>query len=172
MRWILWVCLAAVVVAMQTTLAPQVQIGGVRPDWPFLLVVAISLTARANHALYVSAMVGFFVDLNTIIPLGVFTFCYGSVSLLIVKVRELLFRDALLTYVLVTLFAGLLTQSIIALLRIMQEGAGQYDGIVAVEALGAAVYTALWSFPAHWLYLKVGRLLGLNRLRRVRLGTL
>lgn len=172
MRWILWICLAALVVATQTTLAPQVQIGGVRPDWPFLLVVAISLTARVNHALYASAMVGLFVDLNTVVPLGVFAFCYGSVSLLIVKVRELLFRDALLTYVLVTLFASLLAQAMIALLRITQEGAGQYEGFVAVEALGTAMYTALWSFPAHWLYLKAGRLLGLTRLRRVRLGTL
>ena len=172
MRWIVWVCLAALAVAMQTTLAPQVQIDGVRPDWPFLLVVAISLTARANHALYASAMVGLFVDLTTIVSLGVFTFCYGSISLLIVKVRELLFRDALLTYVLVTLLAGLLLQAVIAVLRIVQEGVGQYEGSVAVEALGAAMYTALWSFPAHWAYLKVGPLLGLIRMRRVRLGTL
>jgi rod shape-determining protein MreD len=172
MRWILWICLAAFVVAAQTTIAPLVQIGGVRPDWPFLLVVAIALTAPGNQALYASALVGLFVDLNTLVPLGVFTLTYGLAALLMLQVRELLFRDALLTYVLVTLIVGLLAQGAVALLRLAQEGAGQYAGSVVLETLGITVYTAMWSFPAHWLFLKLGRPLGLTRVRKVRFGTL
>ena len=172
MRWMAWICLAALVTAMQTTLAAQVQIGGIRPDWPFLLVVAISLTAPATQAMYASAMIGLFVDLHSVIPLGVFTFAYGAASLLTVQVRELLFRDALLTYALVTLMAGLGVQLVIALLRTMQEGADQYQGSLIAEALGIAVYTAVWSFPGHWLYLKARRILGLTRWPRARYGTL
>ena len=172
MRWIAWICLAALVTVMQTTLAGQVQIGSVRPDWPFLLVVAVSLTAPATRAMYVSAMIGLFVDLNSVIPLGVFTFSYGAAALLIVLVRELLFRDSLLTFVLVTLIAGLGAQSVIALLRAVQEGADRYQGSLMAEALGVAAYTALWSFPGHWLYLRARQVLGLTRRRRPRYGML
>ena len=72
----------------------------------------------------------------------------------------------------VTLLAGLGAQLVIALLRTVQEGAGQYAGSVIAEAFGVAAYTALWSFPAHWLYLRARRVLGVTKRRRPGYGTL
>ena len=167
MRWIIWICLAAVAAAVQTTVAPEVQIGAVRPDYPFLLVVALGLTAPAARALFAAAIVGAFVDLSTQVPLGTFTFVYGMSGFLIVQVREMLFREALLSYVLVTLLCGLLSQSVIAVLRAVQDGAGQYQGSLVIEALSAALYTTVWSIPVHGLYLKCRRLLGLSPRRRL-----
>jgi rod shape-determining protein MreD len=162
-RWIVWTCLGLLVVSMQTTLAPHVQIGVIRPDWPFLLVVALALAAPKREALVGALLIGLFVDLCTVLPLGTFTVVYGLAAQLIVLARELLFRDALLTHVALTFTVGALVQFLIALLRLFQDGAEQYAGSPLWEALGITLYTTLWSVPGHWLFLRARRWLGLGR---------
>ena len=73
---------------------------------------------------------------------------------------------------LLTLAAGLLVQLLIALFRPFQEGAGQYDGSLFLEAVGITAYTAVWSIPAHWLFLKSQRLFGFVPKRRTRVARL
>ena len=172
MRWIAWVLLAALAVSLQTTLAGRVEIGPIRPDWPFLLVVALALTAPVTEALYAAVIIGAFVDLSSVIPFGTFTFPYGLAAFLIVRVRELLFRNRLVTYTAVTLLAGSLVQLLIALFRPFQEGAGQYDGSLFLEAVGITLYTVAWSVPAHWLFLKSRRLFGFAPRRRTGMARL
>ena len=144
MRWISFIILALGVIVLQTSLAHRIQVLGAQPDWVFILVVHLALTAPKTDALLGAWTLGLFVDLNTDLNLGLIALIYGLSALTIVEMRGLLFREHLVASLGVTFVIGLAGQSAIAAYRLLTEsGTGFF--VAGGHALLTALYTALFA---------------------------
>lgn len=166
MRWTTFVIVAAVLLTLQTAVAPFLEIGGVRPDWLIVGVVYFALYARARDAVIAAWIIGFCADLMTIERIGLISLSYGLVALGVTSVREYLFRYRALTQFAITLFMCLLVQTGWMLYRrIMYTPAQSVWVDWLTGALLVSLYTAFWAPPLHRLLLRLSRLLGIARPR-------
>ncbi len=144
MRWISFIILALGVIVLQTSLAPWIQVRGARPDWVFIIVVHLALTAPKTDALLGAWTLGLFADLNTDLPLGFLALVYGLSALTIVEMRGLLVREHLGASLGVTFVTALAGQSVIAAYRLLTVSeTGFFDA--GGHALLTALYTALFA---------------------------
>ena len=166
MRWLGFAILAALMIVVQTSLAPWMQVGGQRPDCVFVLVVYLGLRAPRSDAMLAGGILGLLVDLYGTEPMGLFALAYGFSAVLIVRARELLLHDHPLTNLGVTFIFTLGVQGMIAVYRMLGPGAPFFGALF--DALFTSIYTALLAPPLHAGLRVVNSWLGLSssRLRR------
>lgn len=143
-----------VAVLLQTVLAPAIEVLGVRPDLPFVIVLLVAFHEGAAGGALAGFVAGLFVDLSSTHVLGVSSLCNSVIAFGVGSIADRLVRGSLLARVLVALVATVVRDQLLfvfaasggftASLRFLFQG-----------ALPGGIYTALLAAPlmtlAEWL---------------------
>ena len=147
MKWIPFVILAVVTIVLQTTLVNQtLVIGGVCPDWMFILAVHCALHGPWPDAAIAAWVLGLLVDLQTSDPtgtgtIGLFAFSYGLAACVILRIRRALFREHFVTHIVVTFIMTFFVQCLAQLYfvwRAPTEAAGHVSGALMLALLSCS----------------------------------
>jgi rod shape-determining protein MreD len=130
------------VVILQTTIAPWVQLGQVRPDLFLLLLYLGSFRMNPMQACLMGCLLGLYEDALSGAPLGLNAFTLSLLGHVLVRVREEVDQNRLLPH-LVLLFltglsAGLMTWGVLAFFGMGRDFGESLLWII----LPGAVYTA------------------------------
>jgi len=149
MRWLSFSILAYVTLGMQTGLSAALHVAGAGPNFVLMSVIFIGLNAPHDTALLGAFLLGALQDLTSQGTMGLYSFSYGLVGLLVVSSRQTIYREHPLTHFSLTLVAGVLTALVLAIHDwIRPPGSGIrpavwpllysafYSAIVAVAVLG------------------------------------
>lgn len=165
MRWLTFFLLAAVVLTLQSAVAPRLEVLGARADWLLVIVVFFSLYAPRREAVISAWIVGMAADLMTVERLGLLALSYALAAVGITSVREHLFRYRAATQFVVTLVVCLLLRAAwLVYRRVSYDMAEPFLADLTVDVL-AAIYTALWAPLLHKGLLGMSGMLGLARPR-------
>src|SRR5687768_17515423 len=113
MRWLAYVILAYVAIALQIGLGPYLRYKGAQPNLVRLAAVFIALNAPRDAALLGCFCLGVLQDLVTQQTPGLFALSYGLTAMLAVSVHQVVYREHPLTHFLVALIGGLLTAAVL-----------------------------------------------------------
>ncbi|MFQ5847113.1 MAG: rod shape-determining protein MreD [Candidatus Methylomirabilales bacterium] len=131
------------VVILQTTIAPLVELGRVRPDLFLLLLYVGSLRMSPVQACLGGAVLGLYEDALSGAPLGLNAFTLSLLGYVLVRVREEVEETRLIPHVallfLTGIGSGLMT---LAVLAIFGMGRGVGESLVWI-VLPGAVYTTV-----------------------------
>lgn len=163
-RWLPLAALLVAAITLQATMAPRLQIGLIRPDLLLVIVVFLALHAAAGDAVLGAWILGMCADLMTLERLGLMSCSYALAALLIVAVRQYVFRYWAVTQFFVTLAVCAIVQTVWCLYRWMAyvEPYGMPGGALG-EITAVAVYTALLSPFIQQPLQRLGRLFGFAR---------
>lgn len=160
--WLGFLMLSIIGVCLETAVLPHLEIYHQRPDLILLLVVFFALHARGANGLIVAWAAGLLVDLSSQSPLGLFAITYGLVGLGVFQIREMVFRDQLLTHVVVTLLACLFVQFTFAFYFEFAFPAAAELKPVFRQALVTTAYTVLLVPVLQYPLLRLGKWLDLR----------
>jgi rod shape-determining protein MreD len=138
MRWLAYLILAYVAIALQIGLGPYLRYKGAQPNLVLLAAVFIALNAPRDAALLGCFCMGVLQDLVTQQPPGLFALSYGLTAMLAVSVHQVVYREHPLTHFSVTLVGGLLTMAVLMIHGWVHPGSPK-----AVAADGAASLPAI-----------------------------
>lgn len=163
MRRLSFVILLAMVLALQSVVAPRVQLWGSRPDWLLILVVFLAMHAPTADAVVVAWIIGLAADLMSIEHTGLLAISYSLVALLVAFLRESLFRYRPLTHFMITLAVGIpLRLAWLIYCRTLYGPMGAIVLNLATHCLWGAAYTAAWAPLLQGILLRLSRPLGLK----------
>lgn len=166
MRWVSFILFAALVLTLQSTIAVRFTLWGTRPDWLLAVVVFLGFRARRFDAVVGAWVLGALADLMTVERFGLLALSYAAAAMLIVSVRDLLFRDHGLTQFVVALIVSLMLQTVWLLYRrVLYDPAMPLFQDIALAVLLGSVYTALWAPLFHAILLPLSGVLGIPRPR-------
>ncbi len=166
MRWTTFGIIVVMLLTLQTTIAPLVQVFGARPDWLFVGVVYFAMYARPRDAVIAAWIIGFCADLMTIERMGLISFSYAISALGIISIRQYIFRYRALTQFTMTFCTCLLVQTVwLVYRRLMLPNAKSIVVDWSVGVLVVSLYTGLWAPLLHKLLLKLSKPLGISRPR-------
>ncbi|MFO0972262.1 MAG: rod shape-determining protein MreD [Phycisphaerae bacterium] len=176
MHWVAFALVTYVVCVLQTTLMGWIEIHAIRPELPAMVATFYALLARRPDALLAATLLGLAVDLNSAGPatrgaLGVHALAFGVAALAVVRVREVLDRDNVLTYVMlvaVWVFAAALAMAAHAGWARSSFAEFRAD---AGRGLHAALYSALVAPYLHGILRRLRVRLGLEQARTYRVRT-
>jgi rod shape-determining protein MreD len=115
-RWLSFFILAYVMLGLQIGLGSSMQIHQTEPNLLLLVAVFIAINAPRDTALAACLLLGLLQDLLMPgKPLGLATFSYGVVGMLVINTQELVYGDHFLTHFSLTLLAGLVVAVIYGL---------------------------------------------------------
>ena len=115
MQWLAFLITAILTVTVQTTLAPALTVGGVRPDFILIAVIFFALHGRGLDAVIAGWALGFAADLQSVQRFGLMALCYALVAYGVYAIRPYLFRRHPLAHFLVTFVSGLLVYGLLLL---------------------------------------------------------
>ncbi len=166
MRWVTFTILAAIMLTLQSAIAPRLELFGARPDWLLVVVVFFALHASPKDATLGACIVGGCADLMTIERLGFLALSYGLAAVAVASVREYLFRRRAVTQFIVTLIVCLLLRLAWTVYRRMSyDAASSLLTTLMIDVLLVSVYTAAWAPFLHTALLGMSRTFGLPRPR-------
>lgn len=121
--------------------------------WPCLLGVSLyyALAHARGKAITVAILAGIIQDSLSLIPLGYSALCFTLVSLVLFRIREMIFRESLLTLAMVgALSSAMTTLFLYLMLALGSDWAGVPLMWLAVKAGGNALL-GLVAAPAIWM---------------------
>jgi rod shape-determining protein MreD len=158
--------LAALLLTLQSVLAPRLSIGGARPDWLLVGVVFLGLYARPRDAVIGAWVLGLCADLMTLERPGLISLSYLLAAAVAVAMRDYLFRYWAITQFALTLILGLAVQTLwLFVRRVSYSTIDPFWSDWLFGVLLASAYTAAWAPILHALLLRMSGLLGLPRPR-------
>jgi rod shape-determining protein MreD len=173
MRWISFVILLLFVTVLQASVAPFVAVHTIRPDLMIILAVHYALAARGSDAVLAAYFIGLAIDLTSLgfagdANVGLHALAFGLIATAIVKLRDLTFRESVVTQFLFTFAAKLLLSLMIGvyLLYVLKLEFGWRE-IITVGAYTAA-YTAVLAPYGYWFLRGLRRPLGIGTTHRLR----
>lgn len=174
MHWVAFTIVLYITTALQATVAPMLAVHGVRPDLMSILAAFYALVARREDALIACWFIGLAIDLTGIgfvrhSGVGPSSLAMGLMCLAVISVRDLTFRESVVTQ-LVTSFLISLGFAILAGLYLSYSAANRPRAWDVVQSgLYGAVYTAVIAPYCQWILRRMRNLLGLPTSRRVRM---
>lgn len=166
MRWLTFLLLAVIVLTLQSAVGPRLALLGARPDWLLVVVVFLALYAPPQDAVLGAALIGLGGDLLSIERLGLLVLSYVLAALVIVGVREHVFKNAHTTRFILTLVVGLaLRLGWTAYYRTLYDLSGSVGLELLQYVVWGAVYTACWAVPLHFGLVHYSQLFGFARPR-------
>ncbi len=175
MHWIAFTILVYVVTVLQTTLAPFIAVHTIRPDLIVIVAVHYALLARNNDALIACWLIGLAIDLTGLsyshsgyANVGINAFCLGLLAMLIVKTRELTFRESALTQLAVTFLVKLSLGVLVGIHMLYALDQLDRLGDILTTSFWAAVYTAALAPYLNWALRRLRAPLGIGVTHRLR----
>jgi rod shape-determining protein MreD len=173
MHWVAFAILTYVLCAVQTTLAAFIEIHRVRPDLLILVAVFYAMMARRGDALLACWILGLAADLNGLSfhdrgAVGLHALVYGLCALLTCRLRELVFREHLFTYVVAVVAWTLIVAAAEGAHLAWTLRAGDRFSAHMIFGVYTAAYTAFLAPYAHWLLRRGRGALGLESVRAFR----
>lgn len=167
MRWIAFAILLYCVAVVQTTVAPMLTLHGVWPDFLIIVAVYYALAAAPTDAMLACWVIGLVIDLTGSSYLrdgnvGVGALSLGLIALLLVKLRDLTFRDSVWTALFFTFLAKLMLSVLSGVHMIYLAKAQARLGDVIIVGFYSAVYTAVLAPYGHWLLRRLRGPLGVG----------
>jgi rod shape-determining protein MreD len=164
MRWLTFLVLMVTALILQSALAPRIEVLGVRPDWLLVVVVFFSMHASARDALLGAWLTGACADLLTVERFGVLALSYALAAMLVLSIREYIFRGYGWPQFLVTLGVCLFVRMGWAVYHhAAYDPARSLVTELTVVAFLASLYTAVWAPLLNRALLPWWRMLGLPR---------
>ena len=133
-------------VLLQTVLAPRLEILGVRPDFPFLVVLLVAFREGSAGGALAGFVAGLFVDLESVQALGVTSLANALLGFAVGSVADRLVRTSVVTRLIVALVATTLRDEIVLLL-VLSDGFLNSLGQFFRAAIPAGIYTGLIAAP-------------------------
>jgi len=169
MRWIGFLILLALAAVLQSTVVSWIRIQRIGPDLVFLLALFYLLYAEPLDALIVAWLAGLTLDLFSQVRLGTFAFSFGLVGLVLVRLRQLVFRDHPVTQLFLALVGCELTQAVArSVTAVLEPRLAWGPTDVLLGALYTALYTAVLAPYVLWLLLRFRGVLGVRPPSRLR----
>ncbi len=166
MRWLTFSLLAIMVLTLQSAVGPRLTLLGSRPDWLLVVVVFLALYAPPQDAVLGAGLIGLGGDLLSIERLGLLVLSYVLVAMVIVGVREHVFKSAHTTRFILTLVVGLaLRVGWAAYYRALYDASVSVGLELLQQVVWGAVYTACWALPLHFVLVRFSRIFGFARPR-------
>ncbi|QDV91492.1 rod shape-determining protein MreD [Phycisphaerae bacterium RAS2] len=175
MRWIPFAILLYLTAVLQSTLAPFLAVHSIRPDFLVIVAVHYALAARATDALIACWIIGFVTDLTTLSigeygNVGIHAFAFGLAALAIVALREITFRESVITQIVCTFLARVVVAGVTGLHLLWVADAWSRTGEILLVGVYSAAYTAAIAPYGHWLLRRGRGLLGIGVTHRLRVG--
>lgn len=163
----MYVPIALLAIALQTTLAPRIEIRTVRPDWLLLLAVYLALHAPRRQAVVVAWTLGFLAELLTLERMGWISASYALAGWSLATLRDALTAESIVTEIVAAVVIGFVVFGAWSTIRALVDGAAA-GGVLQgwAEALARAVYTALSMVPLHLLHRTTALMLAFFRTPR------
>lgn len=173
MRWIAFAILVYCVTVVQTAVAPFMAVNTIRPDLMVIVAVYYALTASKYDAMLACWIIGLVIDLTGASytsggNVGLYAFSFGLIAMIIVKVRDLTFRESPLTQVFFTAATKVAVAMLAGVHMLHRLDDWGRLGDVFKAAVFSAIYTAILAPYAHWLLRRLRTILGLSATRRIR----
>ena len=166
MRWLTFIILLLVVLVVQSSVAPHLALLGARPDFVLVIVAFFALYARPWDAVLAAWVLGACADLMTVERLGFLALSYSLAAVLIISIREYLFRYRAATHFVLVLGVALLLRMAWAVYAgILYDRAGSWGGAIGRDWLLVALYTACWAPLIDRLLLSASATFGIARPR-------
>jgi rod shape-determining protein MreD len=130
-----------VTIVLQTLLAPAIEVFGVRPDFPLLVVLLVALwEGPAGGALF-GFLAGVFVDVNSAQTLGVTSLANSLLAFGVGSVSDRILRESVWTRVVIALGATVLRDQAVILFSGI-DGIGDAFRLLLSRAIPGGLYTA------------------------------
>ncbi|MFQ5413257.1 MAG: rod shape-determining protein MreD [Phycisphaerae bacterium] len=169
MRWLTFILFALLILTLQTTLAPRMQVFGCRADWVLVVVTFFALRVRPRDAVLAGWFIGALADLMTIERMGLMSVSYALAAGLVASLREFVWRDRIAAQVVVTLIASVFVRSLWGMYRhVMYAQLDESTLAVLRDIAGGSLYTAAWAPLVHAPLAAGGGVFGVPRLRPTR----
>jgi rod shape-determining protein MreD len=173
MHWIALAILTYAACVLQTTLMPLIAVQHVRPDLLVFIAVFYALSARKSDALLACWIIGFAGDLCGLSfhdhsTVGLHALIFGFAALATVQLRELVFREHLLTYVFFVVGWILVSQTLEAVFNCWALRSWARLGTWIMFAAYTAAYSLVLAPYVHWALKRARPLLGLDAVRTYR----
>ncbi|MBN2563254.1 MAG: rod shape-determining protein MreD [Phycisphaerae bacterium] len=173
MHWIAFVILLLVVTVLQESVAPFIAVHTIRPDLMVILAVHYALAARTYDALLACWFIGLVIDLTSssfaVGPnVGLYALSFGLVGLVIVRLRDLTFRESIVTQLFFTFAAKVIVSLLAGVYMLYVVHAPSRFGEILLTGIYAAVYTAVLAPYGHWALRRLRRPLGIGATHRLR----
>jgi rod shape-determining protein MreD len=160
--WLGFLILAFITICVQTALAPHVEVLHARPDLMLLLVIFYGIHARGFDGLLTAWVAGLLTDLSTQEPLGLFCVLYSVVALILMQAREMVFRDHLMTHVVLTFLFALAVKLALAVYVSWRYELAASANSVYFSAVVSALYTTALAPLVQYPLLRLQRALALR----------
>jgi rod shape-determining protein MreD len=163
MKWPVFIAMAVLCVVLQTTIAPRLAVGRIRPDWILVLVVFFAMHVRGQDVLATGCLLGLLADLQSIERFGVLALAYTAAAGVVYYLRDHVFRAHPLAHLAVTFGAGYVVQLILLLAAWLFTGVG--GGAWSSQVFGGlliAMYSALWAPLIHAVLLRLSPWVGID----------
>ncbi len=162
MKWFPFALVSLTLLALQSAVAARVSLFGAQPDWLLVAVVFFALQVPARDAVVAAWVIGLGADLMTLERLGLIALTYLAVAVVVVNVREFVFRYSRVTQFLMTLVACLSVRALwLTYHRALYDQAGSVWLDVLCGVLVTSIYTAAWAPLFHSGMLKMGKAFGI-----------
>lgn len=166
MRWVMFMIFVIFVITLQSAVAPRIALLGQRPDALLVIVVFFALYSRPYDAVVGAWIVGICSDLLTIERFGFLALSYALAALLVVSVREYLFRYHPITQFAMTAVTAMLLQFVWLIYRRILYHPIEFLPIEFLSSvIWMSLYTACFAPPVHHVLLKLSRLFGIAQPR-------
>jgi rod shape-determining protein MreD len=166
MRWLTFMLLAALMLTLQSTVAPHLALFGARPDLLLPVVVFFALHAPPRDAIVGGWLIGLCADLMSVERLGLIALSYVLVATGVVSVREHLFRYSHVTQFVVALLACFMVRvGWIVYCRVLYSVADSLLVDLMTNVLLVSVYTAAWAPLLHTALLRMSPVFRMARPR-------
>ena len=166
MRWYTFILFALLALVLQSSVAPRLDVFGLRADWVIVIVVFFALHARSFDAVVCAWGFGAMADLMTIERMGLLSMSCALAALLVVSIREYVFKDRILTQVAVVFVTSVFVRLLWCFYRhLMYAQLDETLAQTAADVFGGAIYTAAWAPLVHALLGRMSSLFGLPRPR-------
>jgi len=170
MRWITFLLLLYLAYALQVSHLGALLLGHTTDDpWPCieyipLLAVFYALFAAESAAPLAALVCGMLYDVGNKDFLGTTMIPLALTALVIVKIRLLIFREHIISHIIMTLVALLLLAVLSTTFRALLKAPLYADSIFLhfIHLAGNALYTALLAPAFFYLFFRLKSLLGFN----------
>lgn len=166
MRWIRFGILAFLFLLFQIGVGSALSFSPLKvvPDLLLLLAILLIFWAPADKALIACWLLGLLKDITSQAPLGSYSFTFGLLGFLLIRLRELLVGSRLLPQIALVFVSSMIIEHAVWLICVVKRDVildGYRQDVITI--LVSALLTAALYPYGYWLMTKLHRLLGLSR---------